>query len=419
MPPSCGPIVAEVTAYAVVATLVAALAAAAFIYFLRRYRRLERVVRFETHAEPKTDLERALADLASQASRASTRADDSLRQVRRLTTVIDRTDLGIIGLGADGSVLLANAAAERFTNGRGGDAVVGLRARELLPEALAGNREITDTVEVFTPHRADLGIRVMPVDRNGDDPLAAVVIVSDLTSQTRVDAMRRDFVANVSHELRTPLGALTVLAGALHEAADDETRARLSSRIESQAQRMADLIEDLLDLSSVEGDETPAGPVAISDVIREAALQVAPAAAAAHIAVEIDDRSEGVMIEGKKRQLVSAVANLLDNAVKYSDSAGGIGGGTVEVAAYLDPGQVTIEARDHGIGIAESHIDRIFERFYRVDRARSRTTGGTGLGLAIVRHVALNHGGRAEVESQLGVGSTFRIVLPAEPRDIS
>ena len=318
-----------------------------------------------------------------------------------------------MGFEADAGVLFSNPAASRFSGGRHGDAVIELRVAELLPEALASGSEATNSVEVFTPTRANLGIRIVPVSLDAKDPLAAIVFIRDLTQQSRVDAMRRDFVANVSHELRTPLGALAVLAGALKDAEGAQTRERLSGRLEVQAQRMANLIDDLLDLSVVEGDISPPGDVSMSNVIREAVAQMGPTAVEHRIALEVEDGTVDVVIPGKENQLVSAVANLLENALKYTFDGDGERS-AVTLRSYATEHDAVVEVEDHGIGIAAAHVDRIFERFYRADKARSRDTGGTGLGLAIVRQVARNHGGRAEVESDLGRGSTFRLVLSRE-----
>jgi two-component system sensor histidine kinase SenX3 len=227
--------------------------------------------------------------------------------------------------------------------------------------------------------------------------------------------MRRDFVANISHELKTPVGALVVLAETLAGEDDPSVVSRLASRLQGEADRVARTIDDLLELSRIEAEEAPTRePVPVRVVLAEAADRVGPAADQKGVAVEVIELPERMQIIGDRRQLVSAVYNLLDNAVKYSDA-----GSSVELSAVTDGTSVDIIVVDHGDGIPVRDLERIFERFYRVDRARSRETGGTGLGLAIVRHVANNHRGDVAVTSAEGEGSTFTLRLPAGPGPVA
>jgi two-component system sensor histidine kinase SenX3 len=220
-------------------------------------------------------------------------------------------------------------------------------------------------------------------------------------------------VANVSHELKTPVGALALLAETLAEEDDPAVSRRLSRRMQIEASRVGRVIEDLLDLSRLEAEESPVRePVALHLVIGQAIEQVRPVAELRHIGLDVAQISGRLRVVGDRRQLVSAVFNLLENAVKYSDK-----GTAVEVTCTTDGREISIAVRDHGIGIPTRDLERIFERFYRVDRSRGRDTGGTGLGLAIVRHVTTNHGGRVDVDSREGEGSTFTIILPA-PSDL-
>ena len=238
----------------------------------------------------------------------------------------------------------------------------------------------------------------------------AVVIARDLTEAERLNRVRRDFVANVSHELKTPLAAIRGYAETLADGAVDEpaTALRFSQRILEQCRRLGDLLADLLTLSRLESHSEPraARPVDLRDTLLEAAELVAAAAAAKSIAVEIEPGAAPV-VEGDPDALLRLAANLLDNAVKYNRPQG-----FVRVRISERDGEALLEVADGGIGISPAHLGRIFERFYRVDSGRAREEGGTGLGLAIVKHVALAHGGRVEVESELGRGSTFRVVLP-------
>jgi two-component system sensor histidine kinase SenX3 len=224
--------------------------------------------------------------------------------------------------------------------------------------------------------------------------------------------VRRDFVANVSHELKTPVGALALLAETLLDAVDDpEASRRFAERIQHESQRLARLVKELLELSRLQGAEPlPAPlPVAVDRIVNEVIDRTRTAAAARRISIRVGvDR--GLTVYGSEGQLVTAVANLVENAIAYSPEET-----WVRIAASVADGVVAIEVADQGIGIDSPDLDRIFERFYRTDQARSRDTGGTGLGLAIVRHIAVNHGGRIDVESRVGSGSTFTLRLPASP----
>ena len=235
-----------------------------------------------------------------------------------------------------------------------------------------------------------------------------LVVIDDVTDRRRLEAVRRDFVANISHELKTPVGALALLAETLLAEDDPAVAQRLAERMLAEAFRVGRTIDDLLELSRIEADEEARrDDVPVHLVIAEAVDRVRPAAEQQGITIEVEEPPQRLAVAGDRRQLVSATYNLLENAVKYSDQ-----GSSVQVRARTDGRWVDIEVEDHGIGIPRRDLERVFERFYRVDRARSRETGGTGLGLAIVRHVASNHAGEVRVESAEGEGSTFTLRLP-------
>jgi len=243
-----------------------------------------------------------------------------------------------------------------------------------------------------------------------DQPSGTVVLVDDVSELRRLEAVRRDFVANVSHEPRTPVGAMGVLAETLADELDPEVMRRLASRITGEAERAGRLIDGLLDLSRIEAAGVHGSRrVDLGTVVATAIERVRHLAEQQGVELVAPAGATDVAVQGDENQLVSAVVNLLENAVKYSDE-----GSAVEVSAGTpSPGSVEVVVRDRGIGIPARDLERIFERFYRVDRARSRETGGTGLGLSIVRHVATNHGGEVLVESQEGRGSTFTLRLPS------
>jgi two-component system sensor histidine kinase SenX3 len=228
--------------------------------------------------------------------------------------------------------------------------------------------------------------------------------------------VRKDFVANVSHELKTPVGALALLAETLLEAIDDpEASRRFAERIHHESQRLGRLVKELLELSRLQGAEPlPAQlPVAVDRIVNEVVDRTRTAAAAKHIDIHFAGQ-RGLIVFGNEGQLVTAVANLVENAIAYSPEET-----KVTIDAHVGADMVHIGVADQGIGIAAKDLDRIFERFYRADKARSRDTGGTGLGLAIVKHISVNHGGRVDVESTLGEGSTFTLRLPARPPEES
>jgi two-component system sensor histidine kinase SenX3 len=239
-----------------------------------------------------------------------------------------------------------------------------------------------------------------------------VVDASDESESVRLEATRRDFVANVSHELKTPVGALALLAEAVLDAADDQEEVRrFSAKIMQEATRLGTLVTELIALSRLQGAEKlpELSRVEVDVVIDEALSRSKLAAESAGIEIATDSPS-ALDVEGDRTLLVTALSNLLDNAVAYSPP-----GSPVSVSRKLVDGFVEIAVTDRGIGIAEDQQTRVFERFYRVDKARSRATGGTGLGLAIVKHVANNHGGEVKLWSLPGTGSTFTLRIPAHP----
>ncbi len=258
--------------------------------------------------------------------------------------------------------------------------------------------------EPRTRDAATFWVRVAPL---GVD----LVLVSalDQTEVRRVEAVRRDFVANVSHELKTPIGALSLLAETTQEAADEPEAVRqFAGRMQHEATRLTTLVQELITLSRVQGDEPVAEPVpvALDDVVAEAVDRCRLAADAKDIAL-VTDGHQGMHVLGDEGLLVTALRNLVANAIAYSPEH------TRVVVSVRREGEfVGLSVADQGIGIAEQDRERIFERFYRVDPARSRGTGGTGLGLAIVKHVATNHGGEVSVWAAEQVGSTFTVTLP-------
>ena len=236
-----------------------------------------------------------------------------------------------------------------------------------------------------------------------------LILLADESEARRVDAVRRDFVANVSHELKTPIGALGLLSEAILGAKDQpEEVVRFATRMQNESKRLADLVQEIIDLSRLQSSDPlqKAFAVEIGDVVREAVSQAQFSSEQRNIALEIGEVEDATVI-GDRDQIVTAIHNLIENAVNYSPE-----NTKVSIVTKRSGNLIEISVTDQGIGIAESDLTRIFERFYRVDPARSRLTGGTGLGLSIVKHVALNHGGDVKVWSKVGVGSTFTLLLP-------
>ncbi|MEO9140411.1 MAG: ATP-binding protein [Jatrophihabitans sp.] len=259
-----------------------------------------------------------------------------------------------------------------------------------------------------------LAVNAVPLPGPDDRVAAVCLLLADVSESRRLEAVRRDFVANVSHELKTPVGALTLLAEAIQDAADDPpTVHRFAGRMQHEGNRLAKLVGELMELSRVQGADPMPGDnlVEVASILLEAIERTRLAAEQASIVVSASC-SPGVEVRGNEAQLATAVANLVDNAIAYS------GNGTrVALTARLSSDvdarpTVDIAVTDQGIGIAEADRDRIFERFYRVDPARSRATGGTGLGLAIVKNIVTNHLGTISVWSADRSGSTFTIRLP-------
>ena len=253
--------------------------------------------------------------------------------------------------------------------------------------------------------KREVKVSITPMNQEG----MVLVLVSDESEARRIDAVRRDFVANVSHELKTPIGALGLLSEAILGAKDQpEEVVRFASRMQMEAKRLTDLVQEIIDLSRLQSSDplSKAFPVDVKEIVREAVSQAQISSESRGIYVEIGEIADATVI-GDRDQLIAAAHNLIENAVNYSPEDT-----KVSVVAKRNHDIIEISVTDQGIGIAEEDQARIFERFYRVDPARSRETGGTGLGLSIVKHVALNHGGDVKVWSKPGVGSTFTLLLP-------
>ncbi|MFJ8040626.1 sensor histidine kinase [Kitasatospora sp. NPDC096147] len=325
-----------------------------------------------------------------------------------------------IVLGEGDEVVKASSAAYAMGLVRGGAVAV----EQMLSLARATRRdgEIRQVeLEVPKPGVARpseplaVSVRVAPLGSR-----LVLVLVEDRTERRRIEAVRRDFVANVSHELKTPVGALSLLSEAVADASDDpEAVQRFAGRMQIEATRLASLVQEIIDLSRVQDDQllVDPEPVAVDTLIAEAIDRCRQPAAAKQIHIAAGGIG-GLYLHGNRGQLAAALGNLVENAVNYSPPRTRVAIATRRISSAAALGEadgelIEISVTDQGIGISETDRERIFERFYRVDPARSRATGGTGLGLSIVKHVAASHGGTVSVWSVEGQGSTFTVRLPA------
>ena len=393
--------------------VVSVVALAAVVTLLQRDRRTRRRITRATArlggGGPEHDAGDELDALEAAVDLAGRHADAALASLR-LIRALDAIPQGVVICDEQGEVVFENEVGSSFSRARHGDALVAAAIDDLLAVATAGSAA-SRTIELYGPPRRTLVIDAYPLASMAvARPGGALAVIADVSERRRLEQVRRDFVANISHELKTPVGALALLAETLLGAEDDRDRDRLAHRMLDEAHRVGHTIDDLLSLSRIEADQaTEWDEVELATVISEACARAASAAEQRGITIE-RPAAQAPAVRGDARQLVSALFNLLDNAVKYSDA-----GSVVTVVVRQVGNWVELSVADHGPGIPERDRERIFERFYRVDRARSRETGGTGLGLAIVRHVATNHGGVVSVDSLEGEGSKFTLRLPASP----
>lgn len=306
-------------------------------------------------------------------------------------------------------VLRASSAARAFGLVRGDRLVIAdllALARQVRKDGEIRESEVEVPGRTLGREPTSFAVRVAPLGQGG----LMLVLAEDQSEHRRVEAVRRDFVANVSHELKTPVGALSLLAETVEDASDDpEAVRRFAGRMRHEASRLINVVQDLITLSRVQDGRPPAEPerVDLDGIVGDAVDHCRLKAEAKSIRLVISGQG-GVAVHGDVELLKTAVRNLTDNAVNYSPDNTRV----VLTTRPAPDGMAEVSVTDQGIGIPETEVERIFERFYRVDSARSRSTGGTGLGLAIVKHVATTHGGEVSVWSEEGAGSTFTLRLP-------
>jgi two-component system sensor histidine kinase SenX3 len=313
-----------------------------------------------------------------------------------------------------GQVLSASEAARAFNLVKDDSLVVGelmALARQVRRDGETREGEID--LATGNGRTTSFAVRAAPLPAAVGGGGLVLLLAEDQTERRRVEEVRRDFVANTSHELKTPVGALALLAETVEDAADDpEAVRRFARRMRQEATRLTNLVQDLITLNRIQAAEPIPDPKSVSlDAVVADALDRSRMKASARGIDLIAAGTRGLSVLGDEDLLVTALRNLLDNAVAYSPEKTRV----VVSTRLTSHGAVQLSVADQGIGIPARDLERIFERFYRVDPARSRVTGGTGLGLAIVKHVTVAHGGRVTVTSKEGAGSTFTLHLPARP----
>ncbi|WP_307789284.1 sensor histidine kinase [Mycolicibacterium baixiangningiae] len=330
-----------------------------------------------------------------------------------LAHIVSSSPVGIVVVDKFRDVVYSNARAAELGLVR--ERLLDERAWQAAQRTLSTGEDIQVDLsprKVAHPGRSGLSVRGTVRLLTAADRRFAVVYVDDQSEYARMEATRRDFVANVSHELKTPVGAMGLLAEALLASADDpETVRHFANKMVAEAHRLADMVGELIELSRLQGAERlpDLGAVDVDTVVSEALSRHKVAADNADIAITTDTPT-GYKVLGDQPLLVTALANLVSNAIAYSPR-----GTSVSVSRRRRGDNIEISVTDRGIGIDKDDQERVFERFFRVDKARSRATGGTGLGLAIVKHVAANHNGAIRLWSQPGTGSTFTLSIPAHP----
>jgi two-component system, OmpR family, phosphate regulon sensor histidine kinase PhoR len=407
---------AGVLVVALVVALLAARAAGQRVAVLRRtvHRLADRTLPGWRWTES-DDLPGLTNELSAITTRLRDRLDELSEERERAGQILDALDDGVLLLDGAGRLLVANPAARSWFGlpddlrpGLPVQRVLGVpQVSQLAEQAAEARAPVVGNLTLVFPKARTLALRAFPLADRG--PTGRIVVtMTDITQRRRLEVLRRDFVANASHELKTPVAAVRALAETLLTALPDDPEAglRFALRIGREAERLDVLARDLLDLSRVERGTLDVEPVDLVGLAKEVVGGYADRAEERRITLETNLRPD-VAIRGDRAQLGLLLSNLVDNALRYTQAKG-------TVCVHLDAAEsrAVLQVADTGEGIPAGELPRVFERFYRVDKARARQTGGTGLGLAIVRHIAEAHGGTVGVDSELGRGSTFTVTLP-------
>jgi len=337
--------------------------------------------------------------------------------------ILDNMAEGILLVGGNGEVILTNPSIEKIFKVKSDDvigspAIHSIRNFDLdkaIQDSIASRREVVDEILLQSPFK-QLRIRTMPIT-NSIGEKQTLVVIRDITRQKHVERLRKDFVANISHELKTPLTGLKLLSETLLRSIDDDPSSSrvFIKRLDKELSTLINMVRKLIDLSKLETtqDDSEKEPVNLGELVNEVGSSFSQLAVSKGLSLNIDISDNMPLIEGDKDQLLTLIRNLIDNAIRYTPS-----GGKIDVNVKDNNNNVMLSVSDNGIGLAKREIPRIFERFYRVDKARSRETGGTGLGLSIVKHIAENHQASIDVESSLGIGSKFIVRFPINPQPV-
>lgn len=357
------------------------------------------------------------------ADQLSARMKALINSQRRRQTLIDHMTDGILLLSAGRSVVIANPTAQNLLSLKA-DRLLGRPLSEIVPaeelsdaisEAAKVDEVVDRTFEIQSKQRRIVRAEVLSIKE--DDEEAFLVVLHDVTREKSLERMRKDFVANFSHELKTPITGLRLLAEALSDSIKEEREeaAYFAEVIKDETGRLASFVEKLMDLARLDAYNLDCSfePVSVSDVIEEVVSFCEPLAKEKKLNLNVDLSGDLPPMIGDRGQLRMLFQNLIENAIKYTAR------GSVTVSAERSGRDIEVRVSDTGIGIEQRDLPRIFERFFRADRARSRTTGGVGLGLSIVSRIVNNHKGKVEVESELGKGSTFKVLLPVEPSEFA
>lgn len=374
--------------------------------------------RMELPARSHDEIHELADTLNVMASEFRRMVDELTTEKNKLQAILNKADDGLMVVDHESRITMANSASARII-GNEPDSIVGKTViegtlshdlSELVERVVRTRTPASLEIQLADAEQSYLNVYVTPLERP-DGPAGAVVVMHDLTGSRRLDSVRRDFVANFSHELRTPLASIRAMAEtiSLRGEKSPEVAREFAEKIVAEADHLTALSDDLLDLAKIEAGKRPinAETFALCDVVRDIVSEFAPRSERKSVELKFDV-AESLLVKADRDAVCQILANLVDNAIKYTPPGNG-----VMVAAVGEEGRVRVRVIDSGIGIAEAEQARIFERFYRTDKARSKESGGTGLGLSIVKHLVEAHGGKVSVESSPGKGAAFGFTLPS------
>lgn len=364
------------------------------------------------------DLARSINYMARQ---LKNNIDDITAEKNRIQAILSSMADGVIALDSWGQVILVNPAVEEIfgitlSASKGKNILRIIRNYELeklLNQALETGKSMQKQIQILTPEPRIFRVHLTPMRNNGSDRGGVVALLRDITERKRLEEMRSEFVANVSHELRTPLTSIrgfaeTLLDGALE---DPKVARQFTEIINNESERLSRLIEELLNLSKIEDRRyiPKRQPVDVLELVDNVVTILKPRAEEKNLNIKVNLPDRLPLAHGDPDMLTQVLIDLIDNAVSYT-----LPGGEININASVLQGEIKVDIQDSGIGIPPESLSRVFERFYRVDKARSREQGGTGLGLSIVKHIIDAHNGSVQVESKVGKGSTFSFIIPLE-----